>query len=54
MGAKLLLQEKHDLLMTELSESLEKKHALELKISRMFEELKGIEVTLERRPREPK
>jgi hypothetical protein len=40
--------------MNKLSESLEKKHALELKTSRMLEELKRIEASLERRPREPK
>jgi hypothetical protein len=47
----LLPEEKHDLLKNELSENLQKKHALELKISRQFEYLKLLEIPLEKRAR---
>jgi hypothetical protein len=50
------LQKKHDLLKNGLAESLQKKHALELQISHQFEELKKLEISLEKcaraRPRE--
>jgi len=48
MNTQLLQKEKHDLLKSELSESLQKKHALELKITKQFEELKRLEIALER------
>jgi hypothetical protein len=53
VGAKMLLEQKHDFLMNKLNESLKKKHALELKISKLFGELKRLEVTLEKRSRRP-
>jgi len=48
MSAQLLLEEKHDLLKSELAENLQKKHALELQISQQFEELKKLEVSLQK------
>jgi hypothetical protein len=48
MKAQLLLEEKYDLLKNGLSENLQKKHALELQISQQFEELKRIEISLEK------
>lgn len=48
MNAQLPLEEKHDLLKSGLNENLEKKHALELRISKQFEELKRIEISLEK------
>lgn len=47
MGTKLLLEERRELLMNRLSESLQKKRVLELRISRMFKQLKRIEVMVE-------
>lgn len=52
MNTHLLPEEKHDLLKNELSENLQKKHALELKISRQFEKLKRLEISLEKSARE--
>lgn len=48
MNAQLLLEEKHVLLKNELDEKLQKKHALELEISRQYQELKRLETSLER------
>lgn len=48
MNAQLLLEEKHVLLKNELGEKLQKKHALELEISRQYQELKRLETSLER------
>jgi hypothetical protein len=42
------LEEKHNLLKNGLSENLEKKRALELQISQQFEELKKLEIALEK------
>ena len=47
----MLPEEKHDLLKNELSENLQKKHALELKIRRQFEDWKLLEIPLEKRAR---
>lgn len=49
MNAQLLLEEKHVLLKNELCEKLQKKRALELEIARQFEELKRLEISLEKR-----
>lgn len=51
MNTQILLEEKHLLLKNELGENLQKKHALELKISKQFEELKRLEISLEKRAR---
>jgi hypothetical protein len=51
VNTRLLLEEKHDLLKNELSENLQKKNALELKISRQFEDLKRLEASLEKHAR---
>ena len=48
MNAQLLLEEKHVLLKSELGEKLQKKHALELEITKQFEELKKLEISLEK------
>jgi hypothetical protein len=48
MNAQLPLEEKHDLLKSGLDENLQKKHALELRISEQFEELKRLEISLEK------
>ena len=49
MRTQLLLEEKHVLLKDELCEKLQKKRALELEITRQFEELKKVEISLEKR-----
>jgi hypothetical protein len=49
MKTQLLLEEKHVQLKSELEEKLQKKHALELEITRRFDELKRLEVSLEKR-----
>ncbi len=49
MNTQLLLEEKHVLLKSELGEKLRKKHALELEIAKQFEELKRLEISLEKR-----
>ncbi len=54
MNAHLLLEEKHHLLKNELSENLQKKNVLELKISRQFEDLKRLEISLEKHARKTK
>lgn len=51
MNTQLLLEETHVVLKNELSENLQKKHFLELKISEQFEQLKRIKISLERRVR---
>lgn len=48
MNTQILLEEKHLLLKNKLGENLQKKHALELKISKQFEELKKLEISLEK------
>lgn len=48
MNTQLLLEERHVLLKSELDEKLQKKHALELEISKQFEELKRLETSLEK------
>ncbi len=49
MSRQALLEEKHVLLKNELGENLQKKHALELEITKQFEELKRLEISLEKR-----
>ena len=49
MDTQLLLEEKHILLKNELGQNLQEKHALELRISKQFEELKKLEISLEKR-----
>jgi hypothetical protein len=49
MNTKLLLEEKHVLLKNELGDNLQKKHDLELEISKQFEQLKRLEISLEKR-----
>jgi len=49
MNTQLLLEDRHVLLKNELGEKLQKKHALELEITRQFEELKRLEISLEKR-----
>jgi len=51
MDTQLLLEEKHILLKNELGQNLQEKHALELRISKQFEELKKLEISLEKRAR---
>jgi hypothetical protein len=48
MNTQLQLEERHVLLKSDLNEKLEKKHALELEISKQFEELKRLEISLEK------
>jgi hypothetical protein len=56
MNAQVQLEKKHDLLRNGLAESLRKKTALELQITQQFEELKELEISLEKcaraKPRE--
>lgn len=49
MNTQLFLEEKHVLLKNELGEKLQKKRALELEITRKFQELKRLETSLEMR-----
>jgi hypothetical protein len=49
MSTQLLLEEKHVLLKNEIGEKLQKKHALELEITNQSEELKRLEISLEKR-----
>ncbi len=51
MNMQLLPEEKHVLLKNELVEKLRKKHVLELEITKQFEELKRVEISLEKRAR---
>ena len=48
MNTQLQLEERHVLLKSDLDEKLQKKHALELEISKQFEELKRLEISLEK------
>jgi len=49
MNTQLLLEERHALLKSDLDEKLQKRHALSLEISKQFEELKRLEISLEKR-----
>ena len=49
MSTQLLLEERHVVLKNELGEKLQKKRALELEITKQFEELKRLEISLEKR-----
>jgi len=49
MDTQVLIEEKHVLLKNGLGEKLQKKHALELEITKEFEELKRLEISLEKR-----
>jgi hypothetical protein len=49
MNANLLIEKKLDLLQKKLDEDLRIEHALELQINQEFEELKHLEISLERR-----
>lgn len=42
------MEEKHDLLKKRLNRNLQKKHTLELQIGQQFEELKKLEISLEK------
>lgn len=48
MNTRILLEEKRALLKNELSDNLQKKLDLELKISKQFEQLKRIETSMEK------
>ena len=48
MNPQVTLQRKHDLVKNKLNEDLAKKHALELRINNEFEELKKLEISIER------
>ena len=48
MDASWLYEEEHALLRNELSEKLQRKHALELEISKQFEQLKQLEIAIEK------
>ena len=48
MNPQLLLEKKHDSLKKILEENVQKKHALEFRINKEFEELKQLEVLLEK------
>jgi hypothetical protein len=48
MDSQLLLEEKHDSLQKRLDENLRRKHVLEFRINQEFEELKRLEVLLEK------
>ena len=47
----MILEERHVLLKRDLGEKLQKKHTLELEISKQFEELKKLEISLEKSAR---
>jgi hypothetical protein len=49
MNANLSMEKKRDLLQKKLDEDLQIEHALELQINQEFEELKHLEVSLEKR-----
>ena len=49
MDTQLLIEERHALLKSELDEKLQEKHDIELEINRRFEELKKLEISLEKR-----
>jgi hypothetical protein len=48
MNGQLPMEEKLDLLKNGLNENLKKKHALELQINQQFEELRKLEISLEK------
>jgi len=48
VNTQLLLEDRHVLPKSELDEKLQKKHALELEISKQFMELKRLESSLEK------
>ena len=48
MKTQLLLEEKHVLLKSELGKKLQDKRALELEITKRFEELRKLEISLEK------
>jgi hypothetical protein len=48
MNPQLLLEKEHDSLKKRLEENVQKKHALEFRINQEFEELKQLEVLLEK------
>jgi predicted HAD superfamily hydrolase len=48
MKTELLLEEERDKLKTELMGNLKKKQVLELEISKQFEQLKNLEITMEK------
>jgi len=49
MNARLSIEKKRDLLEKKLDEDLQTEHDLKLQINQEFEELKHVEVSLERR-----
>jgi hypothetical protein len=49
MNARLSIEKKRDLLEKKLDEDLQMEHKLKLQINQEFEELKHVEVSLERR-----
>jgi hypothetical protein len=49
MNARLSIEKKRDLLEKKLDEDLQMEHNLKLQINQEFEELKHVEVSLERR-----
>lgn len=51
MNTQLTLEEELDLAKDDLNENLQKKQALEHRISQQFEELKRLEISLEKRSR---
>ena len=51
MNTQVPLEKKHAFLKNGLAESLRKKHALELQITQQFEELKKLEISLEKSAR---
>jgi hypothetical protein len=48
MDTQWLFEEKHAFLKNELSDKLQKKLSLELEISKQFEQLKRLEITIEK------
>jgi hypothetical protein len=48
MDAQWLFEEKHTLLKNDLSDKLQKKLALELEINKQFDQLKRLEITMEK------
>jgi hypothetical protein len=48
MNTQLLIEEKHNILKNRLSNNLKKKQVLELEITRQFEQLKRIEISMEK------
>jgi len=48
MSSLLLLEEKHRLLKSGLDSNLERKHSIEMRITKQFEELKRVEISLEK------